>query len=58
MVGLPTIKCTVKNPFCLSMIWTHSDSGFTEQLVFTGHSHGNVLKSLWLDKLASNTDSS
>lgn len=57
MVGLLEIKWTVKNPVCLSVIWTQSDSGFTEQLVFTGHSHGSMLKSLWPDKLAPNSNS-
>lgn len=53
MAGLHTIKWTVKNPFRLKVIWTHSDNGFTEQLVFAGHSHGYMLKSRWSDQLAS-----
>lgn len=53
MAGLHTIKWTVKNPFRLNVIWTHSDNGFTEQLVFAGHSHGYMLKSRWSDQLAS-----
>lgn len=55
MVGLFKLKPTVKNPFCFSVIQAHSESSFTEQLLFTGHSHGNMLKSLWPDKLALNS---
>lgn len=47
--GSPMIKWSVKNPFFfffLCVLGEHIFRGFTEQLVFIGHSHGNVWKSL------------